>query len=247
MEEKKRMSLIADEIQKLRKDKDLKLTIFGAICLSPFSKKVILKSRDKFRQVRGSRVRMDKPFNYFLALCMETAKFLKEEPNWNKNPELCEYYSIDAGFRVTEDDEFLSNTPLLVKKTIDALLKEHQKPTNKYKKESDVKRGPQFSGETYVKYGKTYLKPKETTEWQNPEIEERIDKEPEYWDNEKRKFIEMAKEGKVNMKGIEWLLAAGILSKEDVGDMVKNGKWNDSELSGIIETMEEKREEIDDD
>ena len=66
-------------------------------------------------------------------------------------------------------------------------------------------------------------------------------------ENQKQKFIELAKTGQVNMKGIEWLLAAGLLSKEDVGDMVKNGKWNDSELSGMIKTMEDKREEIDDD
>lgn len=216
MNDKKRMSLIADEIQKLRKNKDLNLTIFGAICLSPFSKRIIVKATDIFRQIRGKNVRLDKPFNYFLAVCMETAKLLEEVPNWNKNTELCEYYNIDAGFRVTDDDEFLSKSPLLVKKTVDSLLKERQKPGNKYKKDAELRGGPQFSGDTYIKYGKTYLRPKESKTWQNPDIEERLDKGTEYWENEKKKFIEMAKTGKVNLKGLKVLVKAGFLTEEEI-------------------------------
>ena len=234
--DKKRTSLIADEIQKLRKEKDLALTIFGAISLSPFSRKTILKSKDKFRQVRGKFVKLDKPFNYFLALCMETAQALKEEPKWNKTLDLCKYYNVEHGSRVTEENEFLSDSPLLVKKAVDALVKEHSKPRSKYMKSNEVKKGPQFSGDTYVKYGKTYLRPKETKVWSDPDIEERLEQPPEYWQEEKRKFLEIAKQGKVNVEGIKYLVAIGMLKYDDIRDMVHSSHWKDTELSAIIET-----------
>lgn len=218
MDEKK-ASLIAKEILKLRKDGDLKLTMYGAVTLSPFPAKVILKARDKFRQTRGKGVNMLKPFNYFLALCMHVAQELGISPDWDKNEQLCEYYSVIGGIRVTEDDEFLSDSPPLVKQAIDAQVRLLQNPSKRHEKNKAAERGPKFDGSTYTYRGKACLRPQEGKEWINPEIEKRLDQSPGYWEEEKRKFLEMAKQGKVNSRGLKFLVAEGFLTADEIKDV----------------------------
>lgn len=213
---KESMGIIANEIQMLRKDRDLNLTRYGAITLSPFSRKVILKARDKLRQVRGLNILISKPFNYFLALCLDRASDLGEKPNWSVNQKLCKYYNIDSGVDVTENEEVLSASPLLVKKAIDVSVNEKRNPTKRYYKDNERRRGVQFDGTTYTKRGEKYLRPVEDEEWSNSEAMERSDMPPEHWAEEKRKFVELARQGRVSKKGLEYLVFAGLLKEEEV-------------------------------
>ena len=212
MVKKPDMSVFAEEILKLRKDGDLSLTVFGAVTLSPFSKRIILKARDKFRQVRGRVSTMDKPFNYFLATCMELARDLQDTPDWGIATNLGIKFKLSGAVRVTEDNEFLLESPNTVKKTIDALSNRRKNP---YKRE-ETKPSTKFDGKTYTKKGVTYLKPTDKDDFMSSEAAKRLNKEPTYWDNEKRKFLELARDGKVNEKGLQFLVDAGLLTQEEI-------------------------------
>jgi len=187
---------------------------------------------------------MKKPFNYFLALCLDVARQLSVAPDWGKNEELCKYYGVEGGIRVTEDDEFLSDSPLLVKKAIDTQMRLLANPSKQKEKAKAEARGPKFDGATYTIRGKTYLRPVEGKEYVNPDIEERTSKPPEHWEEEKRKFIELAKQGAVKLEGIKYLVAMGLLTKDDVHDMLTSGKWSDHEMSSIIEKHSQREEEL---
>lgn len=212
MNVKKDMSVFADEIQNLKSDDDLNLTQFGATLLAPFSRQTILKTRRKFRQLLGKVGNMDKPFNCFLAIALEVSKELGETPNWNKTSELAKQLGVENAVRVTEDDEFLAKSPSLVKKGIEREARtKKDKFGNTY-----VKRGPSFDGDTYIKNGESFLKPNDPQPWLHTDSMQRLSKGPEYWQNEKKKFLCLAHEGKVSKKGLEFLVFAGLLQQSDL-------------------------------
>jgi len=199
---------IPEYVRKLRKEGDLRLTLFGAITLSPFSKKTILKARDYYRRAAATDIYIQKPYNYFLATCMAVAKEYDRTPDWDLSITLAEKYGVNHAVRVTEDDEFLSDSPLSIKKAIDAQLRQKGK---KYSKNDRPPRGPDFDGDTYIKHGKTYLRPRDSQEWEKSDAVERQNKPPEYWQHEKQKFLQLAHDGKVDLKGLKFLIEAGII------------------------------------
>ena len=212
MNAKKDMSVFTYEIQNLKSDGDLRLTQFGATLISPFSKKTILRSCDKFRKLRSKVECIEKPFNCFLAIALDTSKELNESPDWNKTAQLATQLGVENALRVTEDDEFLAKSPSLVKKGIEREARtKKDKFGNTY-----VKRGPSFDGDTYEKRGESFLRPADPQPWLHTDSMQRLSKGPEYWKSEKDKFLGLVHEGKIPKKGIEFLIFAGLLTQSDV-------------------------------
>jgi hypothetical protein len=209
----KDMSVFSDEIQELKSMGDLKLTQFGATLLAPFDRGVIRKSRLKLRRVRDKVEDIERPFNYFLATALEVSKESGLSPEWNKTQELAAQLGVENSVMVTEDGEFLAKSPSVVKRCID---KKANRPKPSKFSTTYVRQGPSFDGETYTKQGKSYLRPIQSQDWENTDSMERLKKEPEYWKNEKKKFLGLVHEGLIPKKGIEFLIYVGLLTESDV-------------------------------